>query len=80
MVPIHTQPRMEPETCGFTVESWGYCMVGEHRSACRTDVICKQVLGELRVTLQRGWSGQHHGTEAERGGEIPSMEKPGRLL
>lgn len=45
-----------------------------------TEVICKQVLGELRVTLQRGWSGQHRGTEVERGGEIPSMEKPGRLF
>lgn len=29
-------------------------MFGEHRLACRTEVIGKQVLGELRVTLQEG--------------------------
>lgn len=28
----------------------------------------KQFLGELRVVLQKGWSGQHHRSEAERGG------------
>lgn len=66
MVPIHTQPRIEPETCGFTVESWGCYMVGEHRPACGTEVICKQVLGELRVTLQRGWSGLDSTVELRR--------------
>lgn len=32
-------------------------------------MIGKQVLGELRVTLQRGWSGQHHGTEEREEGK-----------
>lgn len=62
-LPVHTQPKIKPETCGFTIESLGCSMVGEHRNhslehrpVCTTEVICKQVLGELRVTLQRGWS------------------------